>query len=100
VDRIVGRAPRTPMAPLGGRFGISGPIVVVAVLLFGMGSAAVAMSATVIAGPSCTNVGPTTTLCQSPGNAQIVTSPGTVATPSWGWPYWGGGLAISLGGRR
>lgn len=50
--------------------------------------------------PSCTSVGSTTTMCQRPGNVQIVTSPGTVSTPSSGWPYWGGGLLIVIGGRR
>jgi hypothetical protein len=50
--------------------------------------------------PSCTNVNPTTTVCQNPGNTQISTSPGTVATPYWGWPFGGGGLIISIGGGR
>lgn len=56
--------------------------------------------ANALVSPSCTSVGSTTTMCQRPGNVQIVTSPGTVATPSWGWPYWGGGLLIVIGGRR
>lgn len=63
-----------------------------AVLLAGLGISASASGA-----PTCTNVSPTTTICQSPGNAQIVTSPGTIATPNWGWPFWGGGLIISIG---
>lgn len=64
-----------------------------AVLLAGLGIAATASGS-----PNCTNVGPNTTICQSPGNAQITTSPGTIATPYWGWPFWGGGLVISIGG--
>ncbi|WP_236147276.1 hypothetical protein [Mycolicibacterium sp. CH28] len=63
------------------------------VLLAGLGIAASASGT-----PSCTNVSPNTTICQSPGNAQITTSPGTIATPNWGWPFWGGGLIISIGG--
>ncbi len=68
-----------------------------AILLAGMGVAATASGSP----PTCTNVGPTTTtVCQSPGNAQITTSPGgTIATPNWGgWPFWGGGgLVIGIG---
>ena len=55
---------------------------------------------TALASTSCTNVNSTTTVCQSPGNVQISTSPGTVATPAWGWPDWGGGFVINIGGRR
>ena len=64
----------------------------VAMLFAGMGIAATASGS-----PTCTNVGSTTTICQSPGNAQITTSPGTIATPNWGWPFWGGGLVIGIG---
>lgn len=60
--------------------------------------AGLAIAESASARPSCINVNPTTTICQSPGNAQISTSPGTVATPYWGWPIWGGGLIISIGG--
>ncbi|CAN5660640.1 hypothetical protein BH09ACT7_BH09ACT7_36370 [soil metagenome] len=69
-------------------------------LVMGMSLAASVSSAIALGNPSCTNVGSTTTLCQNPGNAQIVTSPGTVATPNFGWPYWGGGLVIAIGGGR
>lgn len=73
--------------------------VVVTALFFG----AILLAGLAIAGvasgtPSCTNVSPNTTVCQSPGNAQITTTPGTIATPNWGWPFWGGGLIISIGG--
>jgi hypothetical protein len=61
--------------------------------------AGLAVAASASGTPSCTNVNPTTTICQNPGNTQISTSPGTVATPYWGWPFWGGGgLIISIGG--
>ncbi|MGV0793179.1 hypothetical protein [Mycolicibacterium sp. XJ1819] len=47
--------------------------------------------------PQCTNISPNTTQCQTNGSAQIVTSPPVV--DSWvGWPWWGGGLVITLGG--
>ena len=62
--------------------------------------AGLAIATSASGSPSCTNVNPTTTVCQNPGNVQISTSPGTVATPFWGWPYWGGGLIISIGGGR
>jgi hypothetical protein len=62
--------------------------------------AGLAIAASASGTPSCTNVNPTTTVCQNPGNTQISTSPGTIATPYWGWPFWGGGLIISIGGGR
>jgi hypothetical protein len=76
-----------------------GVLIVDAALFFG-GMLAVGLCIAAIAGgsPSCVNVNPNTTVCQNPGNAQITTTPGTIATPYWGWPYWGGGLSISIGG--
>lgn len=51
------------------------------------------------AAPRCENTGPTTTLCQSNGSAQITTSPPVVN--NWnGWPWWWGnstGITISIG---
>jgi hypothetical protein len=50
------------------------------------------------ASPQCTSTGPNTTMCQSPGNAQIVTTPPLVTPNPWGgWPYFGG-FAITFGG--
>jgi hypothetical protein len=73
-------------------------VVVGTVLFFGAVLAAGLGVATIASGaPTCTNVSPNTTICQSPGNAQITTSPGTIATPNWGWPFWGGGFIISIG---
>ncbi|AQA03890.1 hypothetical protein BVC93_17275 [Mycobacterium sp. MS1601] len=48
--------------------------------------------------PSCTNAGNivsgTSTVCQSPGNAQLTTSPGELGETQWGmWP-WGGGIGV------
>ena len=55
------------------------------------------MTPTAAAAPQCTQVGPNTTQCQTNGSAQIVTSPPVIN--NWGgWPYWGGGIVISLGG--
>ncbi|GAY13444.1 hypothetical protein [Mycobacterium sp. shizuoka-1] len=74
------------------------PVVIATALFFGvMLLAGLGVAALAAGAPSCTNVGPNTTICQSPGNAQITTSPGTIATPNWGWPFWGGGLIISIG---
>ena len=49
------------------------------------------------AAPQCTDTGPNTTLCQTPGHAQITTSPNPALTnpyPGWGF----GGIGIGLGG--
>lgn len=78
-------------------------VLIVGGLVFfgGVFAAAMGISATASGSPTCRNVNGTTTVCQNPGNAQITTSPGTIATPYWGWPYWGGGgLVISIGGGR
>ena len=59
-------------------------------------SAAIAVAPVAAAAPQCTNTGPNTTLCETNGSAQIVTSP---PMNNWygGWP-WGGGFVIGLGG--
>jgi hypothetical protein len=47
--------------------------------------------------PQCTDTGPNTTICQTPGHAQITTSPNPALTnpyPGWGF----GGIGIGLGG--
>lgn len=59
--------------------------------------AATLLAPAAAAAPQCTQVGPNTTQCQTNGSAQIVTSP-PVTNYYGGWPYWGGGLVISLGG--
>lgn len=48
--------------------------------------------------PSCTNAGSiisgTSTVCGSPGNAQLTTSPGELGESQFGmWP-WGGGIGV------
>ena len=69
----------------------------VSLLTVGAISAAVVAAPVAAAAPQCTNVGPTTTQCQTNGSSQIVTSPPVIN--NWGgWPYWGGGIVISLGG--
>ena len=60
--------------------------------------AAVVSAPTAAALPECTNTGPTTTQCERPGNAQINTSPSTPDTYPWGWPWWGTGITIGIGG--
>jgi hypothetical protein len=45
------------------------------------------------AAPECTTTGPRTTMCQNPGNAQIVTTP-PHTSPVWPW---GGGFVIGFG---
>ena len=47
--------------------------------------------------PQCTDTGPNTRICQTPGHAQITTSPNPAFTnpyPGWGF----GGIGIGLGG--
>jgi len=47
--------------------------------------------------PNCTNTGPTTTQCERPGNAQIITSPSNTNQFPWvGWPF--GAIGIGIGG--
>ena len=64
------------------------PAAVVAALMLAIPAAAT---------PQCTDTGPNTTLCQTPGHAQITTSPNPALTnpyPGWGF----GGIGIGLGG--
>lgn len=58
--------------------------------------ASVVMAPVAAAAPQCTNTGPNTTLCETNGSAQLVTSP--PLNNNWGWPGWGGGFVIGLGG--
>jgi hypothetical protein len=60
-------------------------------------SAAVAVAPVAVATPQCTNTGPNTTVCQTNGSSQIVTSPPLNNNWYGGWP-WGGGVVIGLGG--
>jgi hypothetical protein len=50
------------------------------------------------AAPECTNTSTTTTLCQTNGSSQIVTSPPVNNNYFGGYPFWGGGIVIGLGG--
>jgi hypothetical protein len=59
--------------------------------------AAIVVAPVASTAPQCTNVGPNTTQCQTNGSSQIVTSP-QVTNNFWGYPWWGGGISISLGG--
>jgi hypothetical protein len=60
-----------------------------------IGSLFLAPAAT--AAPDCTSTGPNTTICQTKGSSQIVTSP--PANNYWGgWPFWTGGLVVNFGG--
>ena len=59
----------------------------------------VAAAAPAAAVPQCTNTGPTTTQCETNGSTQINTSPGVQNNNyPFGWPFWGSGITISLGG--
>jgi hypothetical protein len=61
----------------------------------------VAAAAPAAAIPECTNTGPTTTQCERSGNAQINTTPPyTNNYYPFGWPFWGTGITVSLGGFR
>jgi hypothetical protein len=66
--------------------------------LAGVG-AAVVLAPVAVAAPNCTNTGPTTTQCETPGHSQIITSPpANNYSPWYGWPY-GGGIVLDLGRR-
>ena len=59
--------------------------------------AALVLAIPAAAAPQCTDTGPNTTICQTPGHAQITTSPNPALTnpyPGWGF----GGIGIGLGG--
>lgn len=58
--------------------------------------AAVLLAAPAAAAPVCTNSGPNTTICQTPGHAQITTSPNPALTNPFPGMY--GGFGIGLGG--
>jgi hypothetical protein len=47
--------------------------------------------------PDCINTGPTTTQCENPGNAQIVTSPPVRNYNNFPW-FFGSGFVIEFGG--
>ncbi len=71
------------------RIVLSAPILIAA--------AGVLLAAPASAAPQCTDTGPNTTICQSPGHAQITTSPNPAQqNPLAGWGY--GGIGIGLGG--
>ncbi|BBZ77623.1 hypothetical protein MANY_29600 [Mycolicibacterium anyangense] len=68
-----------------------------------LGTAAVLILASLLlafpvaAAPECTDTGPNTKICQTPGHAQITTTPNPALTnpyPGWGF----GGIGIGLGG--
>ena len=45
--------------------------------------------------PTCINTGPNTTMCQTNGSTQIVTTPpATNFSPGWGWGIGLGGFSI------
>ncbi|GLP73861.1 hypothetical protein TUM20983_09710 [Mycobacterium antarcticum] len=46
------------------------------------------------AAPQCTQTGPTTTQCETPGHSQITTSPPAMNGNAW-WPY-GGGFIVGF----
>ncbi|WP_431233606.1 hypothetical protein ACQ856_02510 [Mycolicibacterium psychrotolerans] len=63
----------------------------------------IAVASVVLAAPAtarpaqCTDTGPSTTVCETPGHAAIVTSPNpALQNPLAGWGY--GGFGIGLGG--
>jgi hypothetical protein len=59
----------------------------------------IATAAPAAAVPQCTNTGLTTTQCERPGNAQINTAPSYNNNQyPFGWPFWGSGITIGLGG--
>jgi hypothetical protein len=63
----------------------------------------IAVAAVVLAAPAtarpaqCTDTGPSTTVCETPGHTAIVTSPNpALQNPLAGWGF--GGVGIGLGG--
>lgn len=71
------------------KIALGGPLLIaVASLLLAAPASAV---------PQCTDTGPNTTVCQTPGHSQITTSPNpALQNPLAGWGF--GGIGIGLGG--
>jgi len=67
------------------------PISIVAAV-----SVSIVLAAPAVAAPQCTDTGPNTKLCQTPGHAQITTSPDPSMSNPFPWMY--GGFGIGLGG--
>ncbi|MBO0680347.1 hypothetical protein JRC04_23015 [Mycolicibacterium sp. S2-37] len=44
--------------------------------------------------PNCVNTSPTTTVCETGGSTQIVTSPPPMNYGNFGFPYYGYGLGL------
>ena len=63
-------------------------------------AAAIQFAASARAGPDCTDLGPFTRICQSPGHSAIITTPNpAIANPWPGWGFGGVGIpAFGLGG--
>lgn len=62
-----------------------------------LAAASLWLAAPAAAAPLCTDTAPNTRFCQSPGHAQIVTSPDPAMTNSFpGWGY--GSLGFGQGG--
>ena len=56
-------------------------------------AASIATAPAALAEQSCTYTSANSTVCQTPGNVQIVTSP-PPAQPNTQFPYFGGGLIV------
>lgn len=74
------------------------PTLFLAPLLAAGAAAVVAAAPIAAAAPDCTYAGRGDSVCQSPGNAQIVAAPPRVDYQPWG-PYPYGGNLIVLGGH-
>jgi hypothetical protein len=59
--------------------------------------AAVTLAPVAAGAPQCTTVAPNTTQCETNGSSAITTSP-QLQNNYGGWPWWGGGLVIGIGG--
>ena len=46
----------------------------------------------------CSNPSANSTQCETPGNVQLNSSPGTIAYPQYPYPYLYGGQSFNLGG--
>ena len=69
-------------------------------LLAAAAGASIAAAPAALAEPSCTYPSANSTVCQTPGNAQIVISPPRVQINTQ-FPYFGGGLILfDHGGHR
>jgi hypothetical protein len=74
------------------------PNYITPLLAAGLAAITLVAAATAATEQSCTNLGGSKTICQSPGNVQINDAPPVQYAPQY--PFWAGGLLFHHGGHH